>query len=414
MNPAESGLTTSTRDGGLGRALFHLIGAKTVANTALRWIPLFLPTLEGAFGASTTQLTTVVGAGELAGLSTVAAGRRLDGDRERSVMVGSLALLTASSLIALVGTLTSFAIAFFVLVLAVANFTVAGQAWISHRVAYAQRARSIGLFETSWAIALLVGAPLIAVLINVFGWRGPFVVLAAASAVATFVVAAALPRPRTTVVVEPLDAVPDAPSDAPTTGAAPLPTRARITPTAWLVMIGSATTAMAGLSVFVISGSWLDDAFGIPTSGIGAVAVAFGAVELVSSLASAGVADRVGKLRSTVGGLVVLVAGLGVMVVAGDAIVVGIAGLLVFLLGFEFAFVTSLSLVSESMPDARGTTLAISNAVATIARASGAVASGWLFAAHGIAGTVTLSTVCALVAIGSLMLSRRLRPPPRH
>ena len=54
--------------------LVRLTGAKTVANTALRWIPLFLPTLERAFGASTTQLTTVIGAGEL--------GRVLD-DRVR-------------------------------------------------------------------------------------------------------------------------------------------------------------------------------------------------------------------------------------------------------------------------------------------------------------------------------------------
>ena len=38
-------------------------------------------------------------------------------------------------------------------------------------------------------------------------------------------------------------------------------------------MIGSATTAMAGLSVFVVSGSWLDDAFGVSTGGIGAVAM---------------------------------------------------------------------------------------------------------------------------------------------
>jgi MFS transporter, DHA1 family, inner membrane transport protein len=406
VNPADTDLTPPTHESGMGGSLPRLVGAKTVANTALRWIPLFLPTLEGAFGATTTQLTTVVGAGELAGLSTVAAGSRLDGGRERVVMVSSLGLLTASSLIALVGTLSSFAIAFFVLVLAVANFTVAGQAWISHRVAYSQRGRALGLFETSWAFALLAGAPLVAVLINLFGWRGPFVVLAITAAAATVVVATTLPRWTPPVIVD-TDST-STPEDRPI----PAPRRARITARAWLVMVGSATTAMAGLSVFVISGSWLDGAFGIPTSGIGAVAVGFGAVELVSSLASAGVADRLGKLRSTVAGLVVLVAGLGVMVVAGDAVVVGIAGLLIFLLGFEFAFVTSLSLVSESMPDARGTTLAISNAVATIARASGAVASGWLFGAHGIAGTATLSGLCAVVAIGSLVLSRRLHRPP--
>ena len=379
----------------IGPTLARLVAAKTVANTALRWLPLFLPTLEPAFSATTTQLTTVLGAGELAGLSTVASGPRLDRGRERLVLVASLGLLTASALIALVGTLASFAVSFFVLVLAVSNYTVAGQAWISHRVAYRQRARMLGLYETSWALALLVGAPIIAVLINVFGWRGPFVVLAVASAGAMFMVAASLPRWVPEVVIEDLDP------------ATPVVRRAAITPTAWLVMVGSATTAMAGLGVFVVSGSWLDDAFGVPTGGIGAVAIAFGAVELVSSLTSAWLADRIGKLRSTLAGLVLLLAGLAIMVSADARLAVGVIGILTFLLGFEFAFVTSLSLVSESMPDARGTTLAVSNAVGTIARAAGAVSSGWLYASHGIGGTAALSAICAVGAIGCLLLSRR-------
>jgi predicted MFS family arabinose efflux permease len=165
--------------------------------------------------------------------------------------------------------------------------------------------------------------------------------------------------------------------------------------------------------VFVISGSWLDDAFGVSTGGVGVVAMGFGAVELSASLTSAGVADRLGKLRSTLAGLVVLVVGLGVMIAAGDRIAVGVPGLLVFLLGFEFAFVTSLSLVSEAMPDARGTTLAISNAVGTVARAVGAIASGWLFGSSGIAGTAGLSAAAAVTAVVCLLVSRRLPAPVR-
>lgn len=393
----------------IGPTLVRLVGAKTVANTALRWLPLFLPTLEPAFSATTTQLTTVLGVGELAGLSTVASGARLDRGRERLVLLTSMALLTASTLIALIGTLTSFAISFFVLVLAVANYTVAGQTWISHRVAYGRRARALGLYETSWALALLVGAPSLAVLINLFGWRGPFVALAVASVVATVVIASTLPRwapSESAAVLEPAADGPG-PMSAPAAAPTSTPRRTPITARAWLVMVGSAATAMAGLGVFVVSGSWLDDAFGVPTGGIGAVAVGFGAAELVSSLASAGFADRIGKLRSTVAGLFVLLAGLLVMVSADARVVVGVAGILTFLLGFEYAFVTSLSLVSEAMPDARGTTLAVSNAVGTIARAAGAVGSGWLYSVHGISGTAALSAICAVGAIGCLVVSRR-------
>jgi predicted MFS family arabinose efflux permease len=91
----------------------------------------------------------------------------------------------------------------------------------------------------------------------------------------------------------------------------------------------------------------------------------------------------------------------------------GVGGLVVFLLGFELAFVVSLSLVSESMPDARGSTLAVGNAVGTVARASGAVASGWLYGIHGIAGTAALSAAAAIVAASSLIVSRRLVPGRR-
>ncbi len=405
----EESRTEHAASGVDGATLARLTAAKTVTNVALRWIPLFLPTLERAFGASTTQLTTVLGVGETAGLSTIFVGRHLDRGRERTVMIAALGLVASSALLALAGTLTTFAISFFVLVLGVANITVAGQAWISHRVDYRWRARSFGLYETSWAIALLAGAPIVAGLINLFGWRGPFVAIAIASVVAIVVVARTLPSH---VAVEMTDIeivdVHDDSSDVARRASGP--TAARITPTAWLVMIGSATTAMAGLSVFVISGSWLSDAFGVSTGGIGAVAMAFGATELVSSLGSAAFADRVGKLRTTLIGLCGLLVGLGVMVAADDRLWLGLTGILVFLLGFELAFVTSLSLVSEAMPDARGSTLAVGNAVGTVARASGAVVSGWLYGAHGVGGTAALSAAAAVTAVVCLVVSRRPEP----
>jgi DHA1 family inner membrane transport protein len=391
---ADSTDVVDSRTGVDGRTLARLTAAKTVTNVALRWIPPFLPTLERAFGATTTQLTTVLGVGETAGLSTIFLGRHLDRGRERTVMIGALGLVGASAVLALAGTVTTFAISFFVLVLGVSNLTVAGQAWISHRVDYRWRARSIGLYETSWALALLLGAPIVAVLINIFGWRGPFIAIAIACVLAAVLVAVTLPAH-----VGSGGSTDDAHAPASTSS---------ITGRAWIVMVASATTAMAGLSVFVVSGSWLDDEFGVSTGGVGAVAMLFGATELVSSLGSAAFADRLGKLRTTLGGLALLLGGLVVMLGADGRLWMGITGLVVFLFGFELAFVVSLSLVSEAMPTARGSTLAIGNAVGTVARASGAVLSGWLYGIHGIGGTAGLAATAAGVAVSSLLVSRRM------
>ncbi len=410
-DPAADPPAGPAADMGVERStLTTITGAKAVANTALRWIPPFLPTLEAAFGATTTQLTTILGASEFAGLSTLAVGDHLDRGRERAVMVASLGLVTMSSLIALTGSIVSFAVAFVVLVLGVANYTVAGHAWISHRVVYRWRARAIGIFEISWALAMLVGAPVVAVLINRFGWRGPFVALAIGSLIAAFVVAFVLPSspPRSTATSTPTGTGDDLHPDG---ALSDLRRRPPLTVRAWLVVGGSALLALAGISVFVVSGSWLSDSFDVSTSGIGVVAMGFGAVELTASTSIAAFADRLGKVRSTLAGICTLLVGIGFMSIAGDRLAVGVVGLLVFLLGFEYGFVTSLSLTSEAMPEARGATLAIGNAVGTFARGGGVIVSGLLFGAFGIAGSLALSGCAAAASLTCFLLSRRQHAP---
>ena len=58
---------------------------------------------------------------------------------------------------------------------------------MSRRVRWERRARAIGTFELSWALALLVGAPAAALLIEGVGWRGPFALTAVLAVVVAFV-----------------------------------------------------------------------------------------------------------------------------------------------------------------------------------------------------------------------------------
>lgn len=364
-----------------------LTGAKVVSNTALRWVGPFLPTLERAFSTSTGTLTGVMGVCELGGLSTVATGPTLDRGHERRVFTLGLLAVAASSLVALGGTVSTFALSFALLVLGVSNLTVAGHAWIGHRVPFAGRGRAIGVFETSWAIALLIGAPVLALLIEWFGWRGPYVFLAAASGIAAVAVV---------VLLGPGVAVPRGPSGR----RPPLPR------SAWAPMVGSAATAAAGLGIFVVSGAWLDDAHGLSTGGLGLVAAMFGVVELGSSSTVAAFGDRIGARRSVLIGLVVLGVGVATMGVSSDSRPVAIAGLLVFLTGFEFAFVSSLTLVTEAAPAARGRAIGISNAMGTVARAGAVFLSGQLYEAFGVSGSLSMAAAAGGTALAATLVTR--------
>ena len=374
----------------VGRAqLIRLTAGKAILNTALRWMPFFLPTLATAFDTTTARLTTVLGVGETAGLSTLFIGRQLDGGRERAFMAGSLALVAVSSLGALVGNFWVFALSYVVLIVGVASFTVSGHVFLSRRVPFERRARTIGIFETSWAFALLVGAPLIAVLINAFGWRAPFVVLGVLLAVMALVVGVGKDE---SVILD----------DAST----PV-VRQPITTDAWILIGASAAIAMTGLTTIVIAGTWLDEALGVSTGGIGFVAMAFGAAEITASSSSAAIADRAGPIHATRVALCLTVVGLLIMTQAGSSLAIGGLGLVFFFLGFEFSIVTSFSVVSEAMPHARGRALAANNAIGTASRGTGIVMSGLLYESYGIRGPIAISLSAAAVALALLTLGIR-------
>lgn len=380
----------------IGRSeLAKLTFGKGTVNTAIRWLPFFLPTLAVAFDSSTATLALMLGIAEASGLSTIFVGRWLDAGRERLVMIAALAGTAMSSGLALVGTIWFFAAAVVVLGVSAGHITVGGHAWIAARVAFDRRARFIGVFEISWASALLVGVPIVAALISAFGWRGPFIAVAITAAAAALLIATIDDdrdeHGRKPVVASSRDRMP-------------------ITADAWLVIGAAAMIAMAGLAMIVVTGTWLDEALGVSTGGVGLVAIAFGLAELLASVTSSAFADRIGKRRSMLFSVTATLIGLAVISTTGSSLLLGTIGLCIFFLGFEYSIVTSFSLVSEAMPTARGRALAVGNGLSTVARGTGVAASGFLYESFDINGSVALSMIGAATTFVLLVLVGRRRP----
>jgi DHA1 family inner membrane transport protein len=163
-------------------------------------------------------------------------------------------------------------------------------------------------------------------------------------------------------------------------------------------MLTAAFTAAAGLGMFVVSGAWLDDAHGMSTGGLGVIAGGVGLVELGASTSVATLGDRIGSRRSVLIGLTILGAGIAVMLASAESRALAVSGLLVYLAGFEFAFVSALTLVTEAAPLERGRAIGISNALGTFARAGAVIASGQLYESFGMTGSLALTGSAALIA----------------
>ena len=369
--------------------MVRLTLAKAVTNASMRWVPFFLVTLEAAFDTSTATLAAILGFGEMAGLTTLFVGKRLDEGAEHKVMVAALIAVAISGVIALQGSVGFFAISFLLLMLGASHMTVSGHAWISARAPFERRARFLGIFETSWAIGLLIGAPVMALLISWFGWRGPFVAVAVAASIAAVMISRMVDTPASAGIVD------------------EVLTKARLSANAWVLIAASAAVAMTGLTTIVIVGTWMNEELGVSTGGIGLVAMAFGGAELTASSTSAAFADRLGKRKTTQVALGFVLVGLAVMSGAGSSLPIGALGLMLFFLGFEYGIVTTFSLVSEAMPSSRGRALGTNNAVGTVARGSGAVLAGLLYDRFGIEGPAMLSAAAAAIAFILLTIAAR-------
>ena len=153
------------------RGLWAATAGKTVASAALRSPYLFIRPMSAGLHTSVGRLGFVLGLGELVGLLTGAIGRSIDRGHHRRWMTIGLCLVTVGAGIIPVGrTLATFGLGFGVIALGCAWFTTAGHAWIGSTVPYAERGRAMGRYEMSWALALLVSAPIFGLMISRVRW----------------------------------------------------------------------------------------------------------------------------------------------------------------------------------------------------------------------------------------------------
>jgi predicted MFS family arabinose efflux permease len=132
--------------------------------------------------------------------------------------------------------------------------------------------------------------------------------------------------------------------------------------------------------------------------------IVVGISELLGSGATVVLTDRWGKRRSILVGLAVMAPAAALLGTVGDRAGLGLFLLSVMLVGFEFAFVSSLPLVAELDTGARGASLGKGAAVATVARAVGSALGAVTYTRSGIGLTGVLTAGIALVAALVILL----------
>ena len=364
------------------------MAGRILPSTALRMVYPFLGVFGRGMGVGLAAISLTVAARELTGLLTpflaVVADRI---GRKAGMLFGVALFIIGSALMVIWPTYTAFFISMCIIVLGTNIYMPAMFAYLGDKVPYRKRGFVMGLVETSWALSFLVGVPLVGLLIERRGWASPFPIFAGLG-VLVFVLLMWF-IPATARQSEPSG-----------TGALWSNLHEVLNIKSVRAVLLACLAFGIAIDVFaLVFGVWLEDGFGLKIAALGIAASIIGFSELGGSLYFGWIADRIGKIKSMVLGMIISSAVAVVLPGMAGHLGGALLGLFLFYLTAEFSMVGLPILASEVMPKARATMLGIGISAYALGATSGAYMSPFIYSWGGYRWNTMAYVALTIVAI---------------
>lgn len=377
----------------LSGQIIAVIFIRLLLNTGRRFIYPFAPAISRFLDVPLSAVTPIIAVSQVSSLLGLFSGVAADRLGTRFVMRVGLAFLAVGML--LCGLVPTYWFLFVGLVVASFGKTVfdpAIQSFIGRHVEYSRRGRIIGLIEMAWAGSTLLGIPALGLIIDHLGLRASFFIFALLGGLALVMLGIVLPDDRR----EASQAGRGKPiwSD--------LCQLLRFRPSAGMLAFGF-WVSVANDCIFVTYGAWFEQAFAVSLVALGFSTAAIGGAELLGESCTALFSDRIGLKRACVIGLVGVIAAYLALPLFGGSLGLAMVGMFFIFLCFEFVIVTSFSLSTELMPEARATMMAGFYATAGLGRMLGVLLGGWLWQAGGIEAVTWTSAGCTVLGLLALL-----------
>jgi predicted MFS family arabinose efflux permease len=374
------------------------IGLFTLTRIALstnaRMVYPFLPVFARGLGVEPTTLAMAFSVRALLGvLGPFLASIADTHDRKTGILLG-LGLFTAGSgVVGIWPTFWSFILGTSLVILGNVVFIPSVNAYLGDRIPYEKRGRVIAILEMNWALAFIIGIPVVRVLIESYSWVTPFFLFTGIGLLFFLVFMLILPAQHI-----------------------PKTDENKIWKNLWRIL--RTWPALAGLlmgimvtgsneMVNLIFGLWIENQFGINFAALTTAAVVIGFSELGGEVLTGLFLDTVGKRRMIwiflgVNSLAALL-----LPLTGGVLGWALAGLGLFFISFEITMVATLTMMSEVLPDARATLMAATVAGFSLGRMLGNLIAPGLF---GISFWATcLAAVVLNILAAGLLTQVRVR-----
>lgn len=370
-------------------AIPTLVTARVVVNTLYRMVYPFLPVFSRSLGVDLGSLSLVITARSLMGVLSPFLGSIADRRGRKAGLLFGLGLFSAGvSLVYFRPLFPFFILSLLLGALGKDTFDPALQAYIGDRIPYRRRGLAMALIEMSWSFSFIFGIPVAGFLIARSGWVSPFPFLALAGLFFMFLIAWMIPG-------DPVAA----------SAAASFFPNIRLVYACWPALAGLAMGVLISMGnevVNLVFGVWIEDSFGVQIAALGLASTIIGLSEFGGESLVGVFADRLGKPFSIGMGLVLNCAAVLALPLFGGNFKSALVGLFLFYITFEFTIVSTYPLMSEILPNARGTIMGMYVTSQALGRAAGDLAAAPLYRG-GIFTSAIAAVLLNILALAFLL-----------
>ncbi len=394
---------------GVIRSILAIVFARLVINISKRFAYPFVSPIGAAFGVSVDSVQNVIALTNGAGLMSPLLGTISERYGRKTVMVGCLLMMTLMSLLgALFAHWGVFVLVMFSLGVGKIIFDPTFQAYLGDIIPFGRRARVMGIAELSWALSLVIAAPVTGYLLDASSLQAVFLFLAVMlglGVLALWLLVEADSRPdhhQRIRVISPLAAIRKVSSQPP----------------ALFALLFSMCLTISHEIFFINYGLWMEDAFDLVLTALGTLTIVIAVAEVIGEFIVITLADRVGAKRTAVTGMAVGAICIIIIPHLSFSLPLAMFGIFIMFISVEASIVSALPLFTEILPDARAVMMSANMGAHSLGRVMGAALGAYLYKASGgdflligaVAGMVALLSALAML-VGVPASGRKLKTP---
>lgn len=333
---------------------------RTVINTMIRMVYPFLPFFSRGLGVDLSAMSYALSLRSLSGLvGPLMVSLAESKGRKTGMLLGVFLFTLGVGLVAVWPIYPVFVVTLILTILGNFVFIPSMQAYFGDRISYQRRGKALAMVEIGWSLSFIIGVPAAGYLIAQYGWRSPFPIMTGLGLLALVVLAWMLPNSDTL----PKDRQPNMGRSFREL----LSHRPALAGIAFAILVG-----LGNEVINLVFGVWLEDSFGLKITALGIVAAIIGFAELGGEALVSGLVDRLGKHKSVMAGLILNSLAVAGLALFGDVESGALTGLFLFYITFEFTLVSSIPIMTEVLPGARATMMAVFIASMSVGRSIGA------------------------------------------